>query len=510
MKKRLGFTLAAAIIVVIVVSAFAAIETYNSSSSQAASKKPFYVGVTYCGNSTTEAEQLIDKVKNYTNLFVVQSGPLMTNLTAMEQICDYAVNSGLNIIVYYAHNGDAANTCDSFLDIAQARWGSHFLGLYYNDEPGGKMLDNGVNLYDSATGTSIVKNEDGSLQESYDKQSNNITTQYDYTFLSSGEIDAYITITFPDSSNQFNTTTYFTNGTISLSTMYESAAGAISFGSPLWYQPNGIVQDENGTVVTDAGKISQFEPYQQLWDSRPLQTYADAANLYVSTEQNILGSVGNQSSVTLFTSDYGLDWFDYQAGYDVVLGQLGWNQSTTQNIALVRGGADMQNKSWGTMITWASLTAPYLQSGDEMYNAMCQSYESGAEYVVVFNYAGSTSSVGVVPNSNGTSSDSGLLQDPQFAAIQKFWTDIVQNPKETNNVKAQDALVLPQDYGWGMRSQNDTIWGLWQPDNSSQQVWSALQASLGKYGSKLDIVYDDPAYPTAGRYQHVCFWNQTD
>jgi hypothetical protein len=341
-----------------------------------------------------------------------------------------------------------------------------------------------------------VKNEDGSLQESYDKQSNNITTQYDYTFLSSGEIDAYITITFPDSSNQFNTITYFTNGTISLSTMYESTAGAISFGSPLWYQPNGIVQDENDTVVTDAGNISQFEPYQQLWDSRPLQTYADAANLYVSTEQNILSSIGNQSDVKLFTSDYGLDWFDYQAGYDVVLGQLGWNQSATQNIALVRGAADMHDKSWGAMITWESLSAPYLQSGDQMYNEMCQAYESGAEYVVVFNYS---------PNGNGT----GLLQNEHFAALQKFWTDVVQNPKETNNVTAQDALVLPQNYGWGMRNPNDNIWGLWQADNTSQQVWTALQASLSKYGSKLDIVYDDPAYPTAGRDQHIIYWNQT-
>jgi len=179
-----------------------------------------------------------------------------------------------------------------------------------------------------------------------------------------------------------------------------------------------------------------------------------------------------------------------------VLGQLGWGQSGTQDIALVRGAADIQNKSWGAMVTWQSLTAPYLQSGDQMYNEMRQAYESGAEYVVVFNYS---------PNGNGT----GLLQDQHFAALQKFWTDVVQNPRETNNVAGQDALVLPNDYGWGMRNPNDHIWGLWQPDNSSQQVWNALQASLTKYGSKLDVVYDDPAYSLAGRYQHVYYWNQT-
>ena len=89
-----------------------------------------------------------------------------------------------------------------------------------------------------------------------------------------------------------------------------------------------------------------------------------------------------------------------------------------------------------------------------MYNEMRQSYESGAQYVVVFNYS---------PNNNGT----GLLQGEHFAALQKFWSDIVQNPRETNNVTAQAALVLPNNYGWGMRSQNDNIWGLWQPDNSA-------------------------------------------
>lgn len=73
MKKSLVLVLAVIIIVVIAVSAFAAIETYKPGN--VAGKKPFYVGVTYCGNSTIEAEQLIDKVKDYTNLFVIQSGP---------------------------------------------------------------------------------------------------------------------------------------------------------------------------------------------------------------------------------------------------------------------------------------------------------------------------------------------------------------------------------------------------------------------------------------------------
>lgn len=73
-----------------------------------------------------------------------------------------------------------------------------------------------------------------------------------------------------------------------------------------------------------------------------------------------------------------------------------------------------------------------------MYNEMRRSYEDGAEYAVVFNYS---------PSGNGT----GLLQDEQFASIQKFWTNVVQNPKVTNNAVGKDALVLPNDYGSGSR-----------------------------------------------------------
>ncbi len=222
--------------------------------------------------------------------------------------------------------------------------------------------------------------------------------------------------------------------------------------------------------------------------------------------RSILGSIGNQSNVQLFTSDYALDWYDYQAGYNVVWGELGWNQSFTQSIDQVRGAADMAGAKWGTMIDWASLSPPTLLTGDQMYSAMRQSYEGGAEYVVVFNYMGDQQGQNIIRNS---SLPSCLLQDTQFAAIQKFWTKIVQNPKETNNVKRAGCACFASELWRIHANQGEGTWGIWQSDSTSLQVWNTLQTSLHKYGSKLDIVYDDPAYPTASLYKHVVYWNGT-
>ena len=66
--------------------------------------------------------------------------------------------------------------------------------------------------------------------------------------------------------------------------------------------------------------------------------------------------------------------------------ELGWNNSVPQQIALVKGAARLQNKTWGTIITWKYDQAPYLDSGKEIYNQMLTSYKAGAEYIIIFNY----------------------------------------------------------------------------------------------------------------------------
>ncbi len=518
MKKSLIIALSLVIIVVVVLSSFTAVEVYQSFSTHIVANKSFYVGITFGGDSVTDAEQLIDRVKSYTNVFVLASGTLMQNIAATQQIGDYAVRAGLNVILYYGRSGDPS-TCVSLLALAKARWGGHFLGLYYQDEPGGNMLDSQVPLYADGNVTAnnaISKGANGTISTSKIFYEGTNTTWVTISFEPSGIINLqtnietnkstplslpsatavpslnYTRLTSGLDSYIYTSTflTYYTNGTINFT--FNNDTSTIG---PLNYYPDGTVQYENGTYVTDEGDISQFEPYQQLWDSNPIQTYAEAANDFVNTEKMTLTSIGNESNVRLFTSDYGLYWFDYLSGYNTVFAELFGIQSDSQTLALIRGAANTQNKSWGVMIEPAIQSPLILQTGDQIYGELQQAYECGATYGVVFNYA--------VNNTDG------VLQDEQFAAIQKFWNDNMKSAKDTGAFTAQDVLVLPADYGWGMRSQNDNIWGIWHQDANSQQVWDSVQQSLATYGSKLDIVYADPSFSNAGRYQQVIYWNGT-
>ena len=239
------FVLVAIIIVVVAVSAFTAMEVYNFG--DAASKKPFYVGVTYCGNSTTEAEQLIDRVKNYTNLFVLDSGTMMQDLNATEQICDYAVNSGLNIIVSYGTSSQK-NIIDSFLSISQERWDSHFLGLYYDDESGGKMLDSTVYLHNNSTDETVVK-------------------QTGLLTVNSWSNDTSTTMTFSTSGGIFvanSTMTYaISNGTLPSTGLPYPAIVLVS-------GPNNVTTTE---IILMAGTSINYSPMATLLTSQRINQY---------------------------------------------------------------------------------------------------------------------------------------------------------------------------------------------------------------------------------------------
>lgn len=357
----------------------------HSSQQKKASLDDCFVGVAFCGDTAEEAKLLIDKVKDYTNLFILQSGPISKNETATNEICDYAVTSGLHLIVYFGDLNPRVLSNQTMWRIdwvnnTAARWGDKLLGVYYYDEPGGIYLD-----------TDWTKYQSGFMGHSYDSVAQR-----------------------------------FING----------------------------FQRDRGTVLLKA------------------------------------------NSIPIFVSDYALYWFDYLAGYDVVLAQVGWNHSYAQDIALVRGAATMQGKEWGIIVTWKYDEPPYLDSGEAIYEQMATAYRSGAKYIAVFNY----------PKLDGN--QFGVLKEEHFDALKRFWNNAARNRSLiSGSIVADAALVLPKNYGWGLRHSEDRIWGFWGPDEKSSQIWNISRYLLSEYGYNLDIVFGDEQLPINDSYKEVYFWN---
>ena len=114
------------------------------------SKPPegFFFGVSYGSQTVHEAKLLIDRVKTYTNFFIVNNWELSINETALNEVCDYAAEAELSFIVFfdyisldpfqgYPWHGEWVLT-------AKEKWGEKFLGIYIYEEPGGKQIDTGL------------------------------------------------------------------------------------------------------------------------------------------------------------------------------------------------------------------------------------------------------------------------------------------------------------------------------------------------------------------------------
>ena len=401
LKRLLAILLVIVVVVaaVIVTTRMLPLEVYTNKNAPS----DFYFGVSFCGNTTDQAKTLIDRVKNFTNLIVVQSGPVSVNETALNEIVTYAANANLDVIVYFGFFNKNYTWQIPWLDYAQKTYGNHLIGIYMHDEPGGATLD-------------------------------------------------------------ANWTGYFKQLSIRGSSVYYQHQPAIDLAT-------------NKTLPLNSYQLNQTA----LHFIMELQNDPDLAQLKTRHMQ-------------AFTSDYGLYWFDYQGGYDTVFAELYANQSTIQTIALARGAANMQNKTWGTIITWTYNHPPYLENATALYSDLMLSYMAGAKYAVIFDY----------PQIDDN--PYGVLTEPQLAAMEHFWRDIYTTTF-TNSPRA--VFVLPHAYGWGLRSENDSIWGLWSPDNSSRLIWDNLQRLIAKYSLNFDVVYDDQAFPVADKYAEVYWWNQT-
>ena len=304
---------------------------------------PFYVGVTYCGGSVEEeAKQLIDRVKDYTNLFVLQSGELQIHPDLINEIGDYAVLSGMHFTVSFG--SQAQMMLESWLETNEERWGDQFLGVYFGDEPEGKMLDGHITVAYDASGNSMNFGEGMFNQTAVNlritKSPNSVVVAY--------KNGTYIS--------------FMTNGTVYL--VYPDAY-------VLDYSPNGEIKKLAFPDYTEIHLgVSEFLSREEVLGFNPLQTCEDVAAFFVDAYQDRLDCPKN-NSIQTFTSDYALHWFDYKAGYDIVLAQLGWNHTLAQDMALVRGAARLQNKPWGAIITWKYNHQPYLDSGEAIYEQMC-------------------------------------------------------------------------------------------------------------------------------------------
>jgi len=233
--------------------------------------------------------------------------------------------------------------------------------------------------------------------------------------------------------------------------------------------------------------------------------YSEAAESYVNTLNLLLrnGSFSIASRFAypteyqLFTSDYGLYWYDYQAGYNTVFTEFDWetgwaNDSQQLNLALCRGAATDFNEDWGVMLTLTH--SLQIEPGPALYSNMVAAYENGAKYIIVFD-----------SNANFTQN---VLQQGQLNSMKEFWNYVQANPRTITPVTNRTAYVLPENYGYGFRGPDDKIWGLWNADSLTVDIGMSVSTLLQMDGNNLDIVYPSQALESAG-YGRIVYWNDT-
>ena len=101
------------------------------------------------------------------------------------------------------------------------------------------------------------------------------------------------------------------------------------------------------------------------------------------------------------------------------------------------------------------------------------------------------------------------LTNPDYLTkLHDFWNYVHQNPGKHGSLKADTAVVLPEDYAFGFRSPTDSVWQYHSATSWTQKMYSDITALIGKDQSKIDVVYSDAQFQAAVRaaYSKVLYW----
>ncbi len=68
---------------------------------------------------------------------------------------------------------------------------------------------------------------------------------------------------------------------------------------------------------------------------------------------------------------------------------------------------------------------------------------------------------------------------------------------------------MPKDYAYGFRGPNDKIWGLREANQFSLELSIHTDYLLKKYGTKLDIIYEDGLQENKSySYSKIIYWSE--
>jgi hypothetical protein len=133
--------LCVSVALLLVVSFFVASSSFAPPSSPKPATVDVYVGVDAAFATVEETKQLIDEVKNYTNLFVLGSTAITWNVTNLNEACQYLNDSGLHFMTFAHPAAEHFLLPAQWVKEAREKWNTNFLGLYAYDEPGGHQID---------------------------------------------------------------------------------------------------------------------------------------------------------------------------------------------------------------------------------------------------------------------------------------------------------------------------------------------------------------------------------